>query len=56
LALRHSAFRFRERVEAAANVAGADGLVFEEMSLEIQEEYYQRAKRKLEGPAGGESR
>ncbi len=45
LALRHSAFRFRERVEAAAGAAGADGLVFEEMNLEEQEEYYQRAKK-----------
>lgn len=46
LALRGSAVRFRERVEGAARAAGADGLVFEEMELEEQEEYYRRAKRK----------
>ena len=45
LALRHSALRFRERVEAAAGAAGADGLVFEEMGLEEQEAYYQHAKK-----------
>ncbi len=45
LALRHSALRFRERVEAAAGAAGADGLVFEEMGLEEQEAYYQQAKK-----------
>jgi MazG family protein len=44
LALRHSASRFRERVEAAAGAAGADGLVFGQMGLEEQEAYYQRAK------------
>jgi MazG family protein len=47
LALRDAALRFRERVEVAADVASADGVVFEEMSLEAQEVYYQRAKRKL---------
>jgi len=45
LALRHSALRFRERVEAAAGAAGADGLVFEDMGLEEQEAYYQRVKK-----------
>jgi tetrapyrrole methylase family protein / MazG family protein len=45
LALRHSALRFRDRVEAAAGAAGADGLVFEEMGLEEQEAYYQQAKK-----------
>ncbi len=45
LALRHSALRFRERVEAAAGAAGADGLVFEQMGLEEQEAYYQRVKK-----------
>jgi MazG family protein len=49
LALRHAALRFRERVETAADVAGADGLEFEKMSLEAQEDYYQRAKRELNG-------
>lgn len=45
LALRDSALRFRRRVETAADAAGNDGLVFEEMSLDEQEEYYQRAKK-----------
>lgn len=45
LALRHSAHRFRERVDAAAGAAGADGLVFEELGLEEQEAYYQRVKK-----------
>jgi ATP diphosphatase len=45
LALRRSALRFRERVEAAATTAGSDGLIFEELALDEQEEYYQRAKR-----------
>jgi MazG family protein len=44
LALRRSALRFRERVEAAAETAGEDGLVFENMGLREQESYYQRAK------------
>jgi len=46
LALRGSAIRFRERVEGAARAAGEDGLVFEDMELDEQEEYYLRAKRK----------
>ncbi len=45
LALRDSALRFRERVEAAAGAAGADGLVFEDLGLDEQEAYYQRAKK-----------
>jgi MazG family protein len=45
LALRRSALRFRERVEAAARSAGEDGLVFEDMQLDEQESYYQRAKK-----------
>jgi MazG family protein len=45
LALREAALRFRGRVEAAAGAADADGLVFEELDLEEQEEYYQRAKK-----------
>lgn len=45
LALRGSALRFRERVEAAARAAGDDGLVFEKMGLDEQEVYYQRAKK-----------
>ena len=45
LALRGSSLRFRERVEGAARAAGAEGLLFEEMALEEQEMYYQRAKK-----------
>jgi MazG family protein len=45
LALRRSALRFRDRVEAAAASAGEDGLVFEDMKLDDQEDYYQRAKK-----------
>ncbi len=44
LALRRSALRFRERVEAAAMAATEDGHVFEHMQLHEQESYYQRAK------------
>ncbi len=45
LALRGSALRFRERVEAAARSAGDDGQVFESMTLDEQEAYYQQAKK-----------
>ena len=45
LALRRSALRFRERVEAAARSAGNDGLIFEDMELHEQEAYYQQAKK-----------
>jgi MazG family protein len=45
LALRRSALRFRERVEGAARSAGAEGLVFENMGLDEQETYYQKAKK-----------
>ena len=45
LALRGSALRFRERVEAAARSAGDDGLVFEDIGLDEQESYYQQAKK-----------
>jgi len=45
LALRGSALRFRERVEAAARAAGDEGLMFEKMGLDEQEVYYQRAKK-----------
>jgi XTP/dITP diphosphohydrolase/tetrapyrrole methylase family protein/MazG family protein/ATP diphosphatase len=44
LALRRSALRFRERVEAAARSAEEEGHVFEDMELHEQEAYYQRAK------------
>jgi MazG family protein len=56
LALRRSALRFRERVEAAAGAAGQDGRVFEDMDLDEQESYYQRVKRdslKNEAPPQG---
>jgi XTP/dITP diphosphohydrolase/tetrapyrrole methylase family protein/MazG family protein/ATP diphosphatase len=45
LALRRSARRFRARVEAAADAAGADGAEFESLTLDEQEAYYQRAKK-----------
>lgn len=45
LALRQTALRFRDRVEAAARSAGEDGLVFEDMELHEQESYYQQAKK-----------
>jgi XTP/dITP diphosphohydrolase/tetrapyrrole methylase family protein/MazG family protein/ATP diphosphatase len=45
LALRRSALRFRERVEAAAKAAGEDGRAFEDMELHEQETYYQQAKK-----------
>jgi len=45
LALRGSALRFRERVEAAARTAGDEGLFFEKMGLDEQGVYYQRAKK-----------
>jgi MazG family protein len=47
LALRGSAARFRERVEGAAAIAGGDGRVFEQLALDEQESYYQRAKEDL---------
>jgi len=48
LALRRSALRFKERVEAAATAAGEDGHVFAGMGLAEQEAYYQRAKKEQE--------
>jgi MazG family protein len=45
LALRHTALRFRERVEAAARSATEEGRAFEEMELQEQESYYQQAKK-----------
>jgi MazG family protein len=47
LALRGSALRFRERVEAAARIAESHGLVFEDLALDEQESYYQHAKKGL---------
>ena len=45
LALRRTALRFRDRVEAAARSAGEDGRVFEDMELYEQESYYEQAKK-----------
>jgi MazG family protein len=45
LALRGTAIRFRERVEAAACAAREEGAEFETLSLDEQEAYYQRAKK-----------
>jgi MazG family protein len=45
VALRRSALRFRYRVDRAAELAEAEGLEFRGLSLEEQEEYYQRAKK-----------
>lgn len=47
LALRGSALRFRERVEQAADIAGRDGRVFEDLELDEQESYYRHAKEGL---------
>ncbi|MBU2600598.1 MAG: nucleoside triphosphate pyrophosphohydrolase [Actinobacteria bacterium] len=44
LELRASARRFMQRVQQAAEMAGADGARFEGMDLETQETYYQKAK------------
>ena len=48
LALRGSSVRFRERVEGAALAAGEDGVAFEDLELDEQEAYYQRAKKNKE--------
>jgi uncharacterized protein YabN with tetrapyrrole methylase and pyrophosphatase domain len=47
LSLRAAAQRFQQRVESAAALAAADGLVFEELDLVAQDEYFQRAKASL---------
>lgn len=44
LALRSASERFRQRVEKAAALAAADGRDFSRLPLDVQEEYYQRAK------------
>jgi tetrapyrrole methylase family protein/MazG family protein len=44
LELRASADRFRKRVEQAADLAAGEGAAFEEIGLQDQEGYYQRAK------------
>jgi MazG family protein len=47
LALRAATARFRERVEVAERLAGADGVVFRAAGMPEQEHYYQAAKRSL---------
>ncbi len=49
LELRAASHRFQGRVEGAAAIAAADGGRFEDMDLETQETYYQRAKKGMEG-------
>ena len=44
LAVRAAADRFRDRVERAAALAGADGVDFAGAGLDVQEGYYQAAK------------
>ncbi|MHB1345065.1 MAG: nucleoside triphosphate pyrophosphohydrolase [Thermoleophilia bacterium] len=48
LELRAASHRFQGRVEGAAAIAAADGGRFEDMDLETQETYYQRAKKGME--------
>lgn len=45
LALRSAALRFQQRVEQAQSLAAAEGHEFTGLSLDRQEEYYQRAKQ-----------
>jgi MazG family protein len=47
LALRAATARFRERVELAERLAGAEGVVFRAAGTPEQEHYYQAAKRSL---------
>jgi MazG family protein len=47
LSLRAAAQRFQQRVESAAELAAADGLVFEEIDLAAQDAYFRRAKASL---------
>jgi nucleoside triphosphate diphosphatase len=47
LALRAASARFRERVELAERLAGAEGVVFRAAETPQQEHYYQAAKRSL---------
>jgi XTP/dITP diphosphohydrolase/tetrapyrrole methylase family protein/MazG family protein/ATP diphosphatase len=48
LALRRAANRFRVRVEAAEELAAADGQNWSELPLEQQDRYFDRAKEKTE--------
>jgi len=47
LALRAATARFRERVECAERLAGAEGVVFRAAGTPEQEHYYQAAKQSL---------
>jgi nucleoside triphosphate diphosphatase len=47
LALRATTRRFTERVEAAAELAGAEGVDWRSLDLEAQDAYYDRAKERL---------
>jgi XTP/dITP diphosphohydrolase/tetrapyrrole methylase family protein/MazG family protein/ATP diphosphatase len=47
LELRAAGQRFRDRVEQAERLAEAEGRVFEEIDLDEQEAYFQKAKRML---------
>jgi MazG family protein len=47
LALRGTTRRFRERVEAAAGLAEAEGVDWRSLDLDAQDAYYERAKKSL---------
>ena len=47
LALRATTRRFTERVEAAAELAEADGVDWRGLGLDAQDAYYERAKETL---------
>ena len=47
LALRATTRRFAERVEAAAELAEADGVDWRSLGLDAQDAYYERAKKTL---------
>ena len=47
LALRGTTRRFTERVEAAAELAEADGVDWRDLGLDAQDAYYERAKENL---------
>ena len=45
IALRGSALRFKQRVDMAADIARGEGMQFESLALDVQEVFYQRAKK-----------
>jgi MazG family protein len=51
LSLRAAAQRFRQRVELAAELAAADGVMFEAVDLVAQDAYFQKAKTLLRSVA-----